>query len=348
MSKINQQVIADQLGLSRTTVSRCFTNHPGINPATRSAVFSLAAKLGYRYLQPRSGSRATAVSRSIGVLICGDADEFHAAASQPSAQLLPGVSEFAQLHQWHTEVHFVSPQATSVADAAYHQIDGLHQRSWSGLILMRPFAPGVIDELAAAFPCVSLAEPYHHPALDTVDVNHHRGIDAIMERFRQNGHARIGFLSLRDHPHSVRALRRFGAYLESLVSTGQRYREQDVVQLDPAASDFTRVLEQTRDGVTAWLCAADRDAYGLISALKQGGFHVPRDVSVAGFNGSARPIGGPLLDTVRVPYYEIGFAGGRRLHDKINKRFDSSQEILLDCRLEEGETIGPCRPRHRK
>ena len=48
-SSINQQGIADQLSLSRTTVSRCFTNHPGINPETRSRVFKLAASLGYTY-----------------------------------------------------------------------------------------------------------------------------------------------------------------------------------------------------------------------------------------------------------------------------------------------------------
>ncbi|MGE9294975.1 MAG: helix-turn-helix domain-containing protein, partial [Puniceicoccales bacterium] len=35
MKEVNQQVIADALNLSRATVSRCFTNHPGINPETR-------------------------------------------------------------------------------------------------------------------------------------------------------------------------------------------------------------------------------------------------------------------------------------------------------------------------
>ncbi|HCQ80221.1 MAG TPA: hypothetical protein DIV46_09625, partial [Verrucomicrobiales bacterium] len=29
MPKVNQKAIADQLGISRATVSRCFTNHAG-------------------------------------------------------------------------------------------------------------------------------------------------------------------------------------------------------------------------------------------------------------------------------------------------------------------------------
>jgi LacI family transcriptional regulator len=67
---------------------------------------------------------------------------------------------------------------------------------------------------------------------------------------------------------------------------------------------------------------------------------VPRDVSVTGFDGIARPAGAPALDTVRIPYYEIGFGASRRLFDKLNKRFDAPQEILLECRLQEGETVG--------
>ena len=59
--EVKQQLIADKLGISRTTVSRCFTNHAGINPDTRAAVFSLASELGYNYLEPRkSGKKGAA------------------------------------------------------------------------------------------------------------------------------------------------------------------------------------------------------------------------------------------------------------------------------------------------
>src|SRR5476651_380243 len=99
MSAINQQVIATRLNISRTTVSRCFTNHKGINPKTRSKVFSLAAKLGYQYLQSRSPTNGAPDNPSIGVLICSDVEEFHRIDYEsPGVELLPGVAEFAQLH----------------------------------------------------------------------------------------------------------------------------------------------------------------------------------------------------------------------------------------------------------
>jgi hypothetical protein len=47
-SPINQQLIAERLKLSRTTVSRSLANHPAISADTRAKVQSLAAKMGYR------------------------------------------------------------------------------------------------------------------------------------------------------------------------------------------------------------------------------------------------------------------------------------------------------------
>ena len=56
--KINQQKIADNLSISRTTVSRCFTNHNGVNPSTRAQVFAEANRLGYDYFEQRSHCQA--------------------------------------------------------------------------------------------------------------------------------------------------------------------------------------------------------------------------------------------------------------------------------------------------
>ena len=70
MPKVSQQVIADRLKLSRTTVSRCFTHHPKINPETRAKVFALASQLGYQYSAPRNPATVEKpVQERIAVLI---------------------------------------------------------------------------------------------------------------------------------------------------------------------------------------------------------------------------------------------------------------------------------------
>jgi len=346
MSGINQQVIANRLNISRTTVSRCFTNHKGINPKTRAEVFSLAAKLGYQYLQPRTPTKSAPKTRSVGILICSDVDEFNRPDYEsPGVELLPGVSEFAQIHHWRSEVHFVSPLAASISDASYAKIQALKKRLWSGLLLMYPFSPQIIGELSARFPCVSLVEQYGRVSVDCVDVNHYKGITALMDRLRQHGHTRIGFFSRRYAIEAAWSYRRFSAFVENLARLGMHYNERDIIHLDITSqatmdAGYRLVIDQIKDGVTAWMCAADHQAYDLIIALKERGYDVPRDISVTGFDGILRPVGAPALDTIRIPYYEIGFAASRRLLEKMNKRFDAPQEILLECRLQEGETVG--------
>ena len=347
MPDVKQQAIADLLNISRTTVSRCFTNHKGINPRTRAAVFSLAAKLGYQYLQPRSGSKRGGELRSVGVLVCSEAEEFaHGEYESPGVELLPGVSEFAQLHHWTPEIHFISPQAKSISDASFTNIHNFKRRLWAGLILIYPFAPDVIGELTARFPCVSLVEQYGSASIDCVDVNHYKGVTALMTRLRRMGHTRFGFLSRRYAVEAAWSYRRFSGFVENLARLGLPYIESDVLHLDissPEATEagYSHVVSRIKDGVTAWICGADHQAYDLIIALQSRGFKVPRDVSVTGFDGILRPVSAPLLDTIRIPYYEIGYAACRRLHDKVNKRFDAPQEILLEGRLQEGETVDP-------
>ena len=74
-NKTNQQKIADNLNISRTTVSRCFTNHSGVNPETRALVFSEAKKMGYNYVLPRSNKKES--KKTIGVIICTDHENIH-------------------------------------------------------------------------------------------------------------------------------------------------------------------------------------------------------------------------------------------------------------------------------
>ena len=73
---------------------------------------------------------------------------------------------------------------------------------------------------------------------------------------------------------------------------GRPLRDEDIVNVrhDQAMSldeSFDHVASRARKGVTAWICAADHQAYDLIFALKKRGLRVPRDVSVTGFDGIA-------------------------------------------------------------
>jgi len=352
MTSVNQQEIADRLNISRTTVSRCFTNHAGINPDTRAKVFALAAQMGYHYLEPRSkDEKGNSISSGYGVLICSDTEEYDRPDYEsPGVEIMPGVSEYAQLHKIPLSVHFVSPSEGSLNDPSYRKISALRKRAWDGILLIYPFPQTVVEQLVIRFPCVSLVDQYGQSPLECVDVDHYKGIALLMDRLYALGHRRIGFFSREYEVEASWSYRRFSAYVEKITRLGLPFREEDILNVYQGRDggiekSHDRAAELIRDGVTAWVCAADHQAYDLIAALKLRGISVPNDVSITGFDGILRPTGAPLLTTGCIPYREIGFTGAKRLRDLISKRFTSTQHILLECRYQEGETIGPARIR---
>ena len=348
MPEVNQQAIADQLSLSRATVSRCFTNHPGINPATRAKVFQVAAELGYKHLEMRTPGGKKSTTTHLGVLICVEEHEYVRNPYQnPGEQILEGVTEFAHLHGARVEVHLVDPKARSITDPSYLRLEEMRRR-WDGLLLVYPFPDPVINQLAPLLPTVSLVEQADHASIDCVDVDHYKGISTVIEHLVDHGHRRIGFFT-RSYPVEASwSFRRYSAFREKMARLRLPVRTKDLISVFPSpelnsTESVQAAIQRTAEGVTAWVCAADQQAYELVSGLRDAGWRIPEDVSVTGFDGIAPPAGCPALSTVEIPFREIGAIGTQRLVDRIRRRFGSAQHVLINCRLRPGTTVAPPR-----
>jgi LacI family transcriptional regulator len=346
--EVNQQLIADRLQISRATVSRCFTNHPGINPVTRARVFQLAAEVGYVHLQMRTPSsiRKKGGKKIFGVLICSAEEEYNRTDYQnPCEQILAGVTDCAHLSGADIEVHLIDPKACRLDDPAFLQIEKLCSR-WDGLLLVYPFPNGVLDHLAPRVPLVSLVEQFDHTGIDCVDVDHYKGISAAIDHLVANGHRKIGFFTRRYEVEASWSFRRYAAFMEAMVRLRMPVSIEDIVNVFPSRegddeSSIEYAAERSRDGVTAWVCAADHQAYDLIRGLEKCGIRVPEVVSVTGFDGIEKPADSPELSTIVIPFREIGTTGTQRLVERAQKRFGSAQHVLIDCRLRAGATVGP-------
>lgn len=345
--EVNQQLIADRLRISRATVSRCFTNHPGISPVTRARVFQLAAEVGYAHLQMRTPRSSTkrATKKIFGVLICSAEEEYYRTDYQnPSEQILAGVTECVHLNGADVEVHLIDPKACSLNNPAFLQIEKLCSR-WDGLLLVYPFPDAVLDHLAPKVPLVSLVEQFDHTGIDCVDVDHYKGIAAAIEHLLAHGHRRIGFFTRRYEVEASWSFRRYAAFMEAMVRLRLPVGLDDIVNVFPSRegddeSSIAYAAERCRDGVTAWVCAADHQAYDLVRGLEQRGIRVPDCVSVTGFDGIQTPPDSPELSTIVIPFREIGTTGTQRLVERTQKRFGSAQHVLIDCRLKVGATVG--------
>ena len=346
MAEVNQQDIADRLGLSRATVSRCFTNHAGISPVTRAKVFQVAAEIGYTHMESRTESRSGGRRQiHFNVLICSDADEyFKGSYESPGEQILAGVSEYAQSQNARVDVNLIPPEVTDTGDEAFQEIDGLRERKDRGILLIYPFPETVIGQLALRFPLVSLVDQLEHTAIDCVDVDHYLGISSVIDHLYSNGHRRIGFYT-RDYPIEASwSFRRYSAFIEKMARLKLKVPARDIIGMYPGQTfsvpdSIAQAAERTSGGVTAWVCAADHQAFDLVRGLEESGLKVPRDVSVTGFDGIERTGSGPRLSTVRIPYREIGMTGAERLAARIRKRFAGKQHVYISGTLQNGDTV---------
>jgi len=344
--EVTQEYIARKLDISRATVSRCFTNHPGINPGTRARVFQLAAEIGYVHLQmrrPRSASKAQG-TKVFGLLICSAIEEYNRKDYQnPSEQILAGVTECAHLNSAEIEVHLIDPKSCRLDHVEFKRVQKLCNR-WDGLLLVYPFPDPILNDLAPKVPLVSLVEQFDHTGIDCVDVDHYKGISSVVEHLVEMGHKRIGFFTRKYEVEASWSYRRYAAFMEAMVRMRLPVSSKDIVNMFPSregddASSIAYAAKRTEDGVTAWVCAADHQAYELIHGLEKLGLSVPKKVSVTGFDGIESPKGARKLTTVVIPFREIGKTGTQRLCERTEKRFGSAQHVLIDCRLRLGDTV---------
>jgi LacI family transcriptional regulator len=350
MKQINQQRLGRLLNLSRTTVSRSLSNHPTIHPDTRARVQALASKLGYRNAPTRVLRRSKqSKPLRIGVLIGMPAVNL-GMATYPA--VLQGIRDRALIDRVDVAVLNQDPTGLNPQNLRQPVFRQIRASDWRGIILIYPFSPETVDQISRKISTVSALTEYDHLAIDTVDTDH-SDIIGIIGRLAALGHRRIGFVTWHYLIGGRWASRRFAAYAEGIFQHGLKFNpewtvnihhDHDLCITPDSVADY--VARQTRKaGVTAWVCAADHQAYQLMADLRVRRIEVPRDCSISGFDGIAPPPGLPQLTTLAVAHGDIGASAVGRLISRILHPTSPRRKILVETSLIEGSTIAPPRPR---
>lgn len=348
MKKPSQKQLARLLNLSRTTISRSLSNHPAIHPETRSRVQTLANKLGYNKTPTRivrRGKQSTPLR--IGVLI-GMPSVNLGMATFPA--VLQGIRDRAAVDRVDVDVINQDPTVLDLENLRQPVFQRIRANDWRGAILIYPFAPEVVDQISRKISTISALTEYDHLQIDTVDTDH-SDIIGIIGRLAGLGHRRIGFVTWHYTVGGRWASRRFAAYAEGIFQHGLSFDPTWTVNIHHSHATLAtheavadHVARQTREaGVTAWVCAADHQAYQLIADLRERGIAVPQDCSITGFDGIIPPPGMPQLTTLAVAHADIGGSAVSRLLNRILHPSSPRRKILVETSLIEGTSIAPAR-----
>ena len=306
-ARINQQAVAERLGISVTTVSRSLQDHPDIAPATKRRVLEEADRLGYR-----GRTSGADMARCVTVII---------ASAEPKSGMtllergyLQGLSMEAQTEGLLLATHCQETSQAEILRDPQRWPVALRTPGSRGLLLIHRLPDAVVESLALGHPTVSLVHAYAGAPCDVVDSDHATGYGHLIDLLAQHGHRRMAWAMVSDAPLS---LSRFGSFMAGLARQGlsEVAAPQLILPEGPKASAALREQVQAalRLGVTAVVADRDSTALRIWQVAQELGLEVPRDLSIVGFDGVDAQPGGLALTTIAIPYQEMGRQALRRL-----------------------------------
>lgn len=264
--------VARLAGVGQPTVSRALRGLPGVSPSTRAKVQQAAEQLGYL---PSDTARAlsTRVTRRVAVVSEEMDNPYY-------AQLLGPLRRSLAQHGYRMVLLGDFLQEGPVADAL---CDG----SYDGVILTTTKrASSLPSELRRrGLPHVLANRVLDDRLSPSVAIDNHAGASAAARLLLELGHVRVAVIAGPVDTSTGRE--RLTASLRALTAGGvsvPRAFQPRVPFTHDAAREAALVLLQTRNRPTAVLCGNDVQAFGVLSAARELGLTVPRDLSVIGFD----------------------------------------------------------------
>lgn len=194
----------------------------------------------------------------------------------------------------------------------------------AGVLLLGeyPADPEVLQRFVEQCRCPLVLIDIIHPARpDTVTIDNVAGIAAAVDHLLSLGHRDIGYVG---KPYNTSFQERWTSFRWKMVDAQLPVRPEWVYhgpdQIEATATGVADILRREAYP-TAFVCANDFSAMGVLRAAERCGIGVPAGLSVVGFDDvGAAALVTPPLTTVRVPLRDLGRQAVRQL--LIAERFD--------------------------
>ncbi len=317
--------IADICNVSTSTVSRVLNNEPGISGRTREEI--LAAVEKYNFFLRKRKKQKTRVLMNL-VIVIPEQSEMALNPFYDINELLNAINSVFNTTRKAIQVQTFSEFRAMIRSDDYHT---------DGII----FAFGSIEEedreilTTMEIPCIFLnrsPESYNY-----VSCNHIKGMMRLYGHLLYNGHRRIGYLGYTDHP--VNYERRIGFEISCSGNSGPE--KGPVMNVDSIDSITEGTAEYfIKEGCDAVMCFNDNFAIRLINQFREKAVRIPDDISITGFdNTPMRKLFKPLITTISLSTYEMGFLAARWLYDNIVNKSLRRLHCEIDGELIAGETV---------
>jgi DNA-binding LacI/PurR family transcriptional regulator len=321
--------VAAEAGVSRSAVSRTFTDGASVSKETRTKVLHAAKSLGY---SPNFIARSLATRRTqlIGLI----SNNFHNPVFLQVFDLFTRGLQERGLRPLLVNLSDVTAPADSLQMLRQYSVDGVVVASSH---LPEGFAKAFRD---AGMPVVhtfgrhSQAPEVHVVGVDNVAC----GRMATLELIRR-GYRRIGFMGGPEHATTTRD--RMAGFLAAAaehpgVTTSCSFSAK--YAFDAGRAEMTRLLAHGPQ--EAYFCGDDVLSIGALSAIASAGLRVPDDVGIIGFNDMEMARWENIaLTTIRQPIPQIIASSIELIVALLEDPERYPESRLFPCRVIERSTL---------
>jgi LacI family transcriptional regulator len=331
---MNLKSLAEQLGMSKTTVSRALNGYPEVSALTRERVLRAAQAAGYE-ANPMARSLAVGRSNVLGTIY----PLLPADLGDPMfLDVVGGMSEALERKRMN---FIIVPVTPSNEMPSYEQM--VRGRRLDGLVVSRTL---VHDEriaylAGAGFPFIAHGRTQTNAPYAWFDYDNEAGIRMALERLLSLGHQRIAMVSA---PLAMNfAAQRRASFLATLAAAGlsadPRHLVDDCIDRRAGHAAAQALLAAT-PRPTAIVVDNHLAGVGAVRALLDAGIAIGRDISLIVWGSMADTLAGIDVTTIDQPSPR---AAGARIADMllalINGKPAASLHELWQPTLLAGATV---------
>ncbi len=337
------QALADSLGLSISTVSRALNGYTDVSAATRQRVFDAAKALNYMP-HPVAHRLATGKTGAVAIVNSTRSDR---AIDGSSAALHTGASLVLREHNY-----FTLSLALPTDDGEMPELERLLAgRLVDGVVLTRTRTHDARVQLLQEkkIPFVTYGRTLDNAAHAWVDTDSAGAFELATRTLLDLGHQRIAFINGMVHMTFASLYER--GFRKALREAGFAHDACPVHYTDMTGQAGHHVaaqllaLSDAKARPTAFVCATDAIALGVMAAVREAGLGVGGDVSVMGYgNSEAGQFSQPPLASFEPKIFESGRLIAQLLLQLISGVAVHQSQVLEPAKLLLRASVGAQQP----
>lgn len=327
--------VAKRCGVSVATVSKALSDKKDIGEETKEQIRRVCDEMGYL---PNSSARALRLNRTynLGVLLM-----MEDRSGLTHAYFSPLIEAFrAYADQCGYDTTFISKgrdaSMSYLERARYRGVDGV-------LVVCADYTIPEVEELLDSGIPVMTVDDYYPDPYSSVISDNEQGMRDLVDFICDRGHNRIAYI----YGHNTEVTRnRIDAFYKTLQKRGiiapDYYVRSGAFRNPQLSYDVTMELLDLYVRPTCIIYPDDFSAMGGLNAIKERGFRIPEDISIAGYDGAyISQILEPKLTTIRQDAPKIGRIAAEKLIGRIeNPKGFETEKILVRGELLEGSSVG--------